>query len=126
MDEIVLKKALPVVFEERRSLINSDVWLKELSFKKGETVLIEAKEVADGDKVSATTTVPTKANYTFKYWSLTKTNQEEYDFNTPVLEDLILYAKNMTTAATAAATHPTTPYCIPRRMISDKRMIILL
>lgn len=42
MDEIVLKKALPVVFEERRSLINSDVWLKELSFKKGETVLIEA------------------------------------------------------------------------------------
>lgn len=42
MDEIVLKNALPVVFEERRSLINSDVWLKELSFKKGETVLIEA------------------------------------------------------------------------------------
>lgn len=42
MDEIVLKNALPVVFEERRSLINSDVWFKELSFKKGETVLIEA------------------------------------------------------------------------------------
>lgn len=42
MDEIVLKNALPVVFGERRSLINSDVWLKELSFKKGETVLIEA------------------------------------------------------------------------------------
>lgn len=42
MDEIVLKNALPVVFEERRSLINSDVWLKELSLKKGETVLIEA------------------------------------------------------------------------------------
>lgn len=42
MDEIVLKNALPVVFEERRSLLNSDVWLKELSFKKGETVLIEA------------------------------------------------------------------------------------
>lgn len=42
MDVIVLKNALPVVFEERRSLINSDVWLKELSFKKGETVLIEA------------------------------------------------------------------------------------
>lgn len=42
MDEIVLKNPLPVVFEERRSLINSDVWLKELSLKKGETVLIEA------------------------------------------------------------------------------------
>lgn len=42
MDEIVLKHVLPVVFEERRSLLKSEVWLQDISFNKGETILIEA------------------------------------------------------------------------------------
>jgi len=42
MDKIVLKQVLPVVFEERRSLMQSDVWLQNLTFEKGCTYLVEA------------------------------------------------------------------------------------
>lgn len=37
-----MKHVLPVVFEERRAALKSDVWLQDLSFQRGETVLIEA------------------------------------------------------------------------------------
>lgn len=37
-----MRHVLPVVFEERRAALKSDVWLQDLSFQRGETVLIEA------------------------------------------------------------------------------------
>ena len=43
MDKIILSQVLPVVFEERRSNMKSDIWLKDLSFQKGETILVEAE-----------------------------------------------------------------------------------
>lgn len=43
MNEIVLKHVLPVVFEERRAQLKSDVWLQDVAFRKGETVLVEAE-----------------------------------------------------------------------------------
>lgn len=43
MNEIILKHVLPAVFEERRAQLESDVWLQDLAFRKGETVLVEAE-----------------------------------------------------------------------------------
>ena len=42
MDKIVLKQVLPMVFEEHRSLMQSDVWLQDLTFEKGNSYLVEA------------------------------------------------------------------------------------
>ena len=42
MDKIVLKPVLPMVFEEHRSLMQSDVWLQDLTFEKGNSYLVEA------------------------------------------------------------------------------------
>lgn len=42
MDKIVLKQVLPMVFEEHRSLLQSDVWLQNLTFEKGNSYLVEA------------------------------------------------------------------------------------
>lgn len=42
MDKIELKQVLPLVFEERRSLMQSDVWLQNLTFQKGHLYLVEA------------------------------------------------------------------------------------
>lgn len=43
MEKIVLKHVLPAVFQEQRAVLQSDVWLQELSLKRGEKVLIEAE-----------------------------------------------------------------------------------
>ena len=44
MDKIELKQVLPLVFEERRSLMQSDVWLQNLTFQKGHLYLVEIKD----------------------------------------------------------------------------------
>lgn len=43
MEKIVLKHVLPSVFQEQRAVLQSDVWLQELSLQRGEKVLIEAE-----------------------------------------------------------------------------------
>lgn len=43
MEKIVLKHVLPAVFQEQRAVLQSDVWLQELSLQRGEKVLIEAE-----------------------------------------------------------------------------------
>jgi ABC-type lipoprotein export system ATPase subunit len=42
MQKIELRQALPKVFADRRDSLTSDVWLRDLSFKRGELSLIEA------------------------------------------------------------------------------------
>jgi ABC-type lipoprotein export system ATPase subunit len=42
MQKIELRQALPKVFAERRGEISSDVWLRDLTFSRGELYLIEA------------------------------------------------------------------------------------
>jgi ABC-type lipoprotein export system ATPase subunit len=42
MQKIELRQALPKVFAERRGEISSDVWLRNLTFSRGELYLIEA------------------------------------------------------------------------------------
>ena len=42
MDEITLLQTLPQVFQERRDTLQSQVWLQDLTLRKGETLLVEA------------------------------------------------------------------------------------
>jgi ABC-type lipoprotein export system ATPase subunit len=42
MQEINLRQALPKVFADRRESVSSDVWLSDVSLKRGELCLVEA------------------------------------------------------------------------------------
>ena len=42
MDEITLLQTLPQVFQERRDTLQSQVWLQDLTLRKGESLLVEA------------------------------------------------------------------------------------
>ena len=58
----------------------------------GNTQYYEIREINKGDKTSAPIT-PTKANYVFMYWCTDTLLTERFDFNTPITEDIKLYAK---------------------------------
>lgn len=61
-----------------------------VTFKNG-TTTVSTSTVAQGGKVTAPTTNPTKTGYTFSHWSASE-NGAAYDFNTTVNADLTLYA----------------------------------
>ena len=54
---------------------------------------VDPKNVAHGQKATAPTTNPTKAGYTFGGWYTDNTCNTPYDFNTPVITNITLYAK---------------------------------
>ncbi|MBR3099492.1 MAG: InlB B-repeat-containing protein, partial [Clostridia bacterium] len=81
-------------------LINGETReLKILDWKQIHTVTFDSNEgtaidpatvdISDGDSVTAPTAIPTKDNYVFRAWQL---NGADYDFATPVTEDITLVA----------------------------------
>lgn len=59
----------------------------------GGDIPYDPETVKDGDKAIKPETDPSRAGYTFQYWSTTQDGSSgAYDFNTPVTSDFTLYA----------------------------------
>ena len=63
--------------------------------------------VDDGESVTAPTD-PTRDGYTFKGWYTTQTGGEPWDFNTPITENMVLYAHWSDNAHPGGETHTVT------------------
>lgn len=69
-----------------------DIITYTVTFHSNGGTTIDPLEVESGDSVSAPTE-PTKDTYNFKGWYTDSELTQEYDFDTPVFQDLDLYAK---------------------------------
>ena len=75
---------------------NSDIQTYTVTFhlnggKVSEGSIAE-QTIEEGKCAKEPSVKPEKENYTFKYWGLTTTASESFDFSTPVTKDLKLYA----------------------------------
>ena len=62
-------------------------------FKTNGGTPVASQKVTSGQTASTPTTVPTKSGYVFAGWYSDKAHTAEFDFNTPITDHTIIYAK---------------------------------
>ena len=72
-------------------------WIKNVvthtvTFKDGENILFTRSNITSGEKVTKPEVNPSKEGYAFKGWYADATLTTEFDFDTPITNDIALYA----------------------------------
>ncbi|MBP5603039.1 MAG: InlB B-repeat-containing protein [Treponema sp.] len=68
-------------------------WVILVTFETNGGSAIEAQMLKYGDKASRPKNNPTKENYSFEGWYFDSDLNDEFDFNTPITQNITLYAK---------------------------------
>ena len=64
-----------------------------ITFNSNDGTAVESQNVNAGEKLTEPTPAPTREGFTFDGWYEDSTFSKEFDFNTPITDSMILYAK---------------------------------
>ena len=64
-----------------------------ITFNSNDGTSVESQNINAGEKLTKPTPAPTKDGFTFDGWYEDSTFSKEFDFNTPITDNMILYAK---------------------------------